>query len=301
MPPISIKAQLAQPGLFVKVGPFVMFVRSNVPLFGDVLACLYEDFPFWPSDSDLFADFHIGVELMPGLRRWLRPQVVFSFDGFRPFLPLAAAQAPVVFEGSMNWLIASHVNFYLALHAAVIERDGRAVIMPAQTGAGKSTLCAALVHRGWRLLSDEFALISFADGRIAPLARPISLKNRSIDVIRDLLPGSVLSAPIEDTIKGTVAFLKPPRESVRRMDEPAAAAWIVAPTYVAGTGAVLEAKTKAESFKDIVGNAYNFHLFGRKGFMLLADLVGGCDCYDFRYSDLDAAIRVFDRLAAAQP
>jgi HprK-related kinase A len=231
----------------------------------------------------------------------VRPQVVFSFDGFRPFLPLGTVQAPIMFEGGLNWLIANHVNFYLVLHAAVIERGGRAVIMPADAGAGKSTLCAALVNRGWRLLSDEFALISFADGKVAALARPISLKNRSIDIIRDLVPDSVLSAPIENTTKGTVAFLKPPLESVRRMDEPAVAAWIIAPTYVHAIGAVLEPKSKAESFKHVIDNAYNYHLFGRRGFTLLADLLDRCDCYDFRYGNLDEAIGVFDRLAAAAP
>lgn len=80
-------------------------------------------------------------------------------------------------EWAMNWCISTQANFYLLLHSAVIERNGFAAIMPAPPGSGKSTLCAALINRGWRLLSDELALISLHDQNIYPLARPVGLKN----------------------------------------------------------------------------------------------------------------------------
>src|SRR3546814_6175040 len=81
-----------------------------------------------------------------------------------------------------------------------------------------STLTACLVHNGWRLLSDEMALVSLQDGGLTALARPISLKNRSIDLIADILPNAALSARSEDTVTGAVALLKPPTTSVERVD-----------------------------------------------------------------------------------
>jgi len=294
-------ARLGKPGLHIKIGPFVVFVWSNAPLFDDVLSPLYEDFLVWPAGANLFPDFHVGVERVAGLRRYLGPQVALDLDGFRPFTTVRMDHAPLLFEGGLNWLLATQVNFSFALHAAVIERGARAVIMPGPPGAGKSTLCAALVHRGWRLLSDEFALISFDDGRISPLARPISLKNHAIDLIRGLAPDCILSRRFDDTIKGTVALVKPPRDSVMRMDEKADAAWIVMPKYVPDVGASLELKSKAESFRELIGNAYNYHHLGRRSFTLLGDLVSRCDCYDFRYSNLEEAIAVFDRLASTEP
>ena len=95
-----------------------------------------------------------------------------------------------------------HAHHYLLLHSAVIEREGCAVIMPAPPGSGKSTLCAGLVHRGWRLLSDELALISLTDTSITPLGRPISLKNQSIDVIKEYVPGAIFNRVTHDTSKG---------------------------------------------------------------------------------------------------
>ena len=84
----------------------------------------------------------------------------------------------------MNWCIAGHAHHYLMLHAAVLEKNGQAVILPGDPGAGKSTLTALLALSGWRLLSDEITLIDRDDGLIVPLARPVSLKNASIDVVR---------------------------------------------------------------------------------------------------------------------
>ena len=69
------------------------------------------------------------------------------------------------------------------MHAAVFERDSSAVVLPGPSGVGKSTLCAALVARGWRLLSDEVAMIRPQDGLLQPYPRPISLKNESIEMI----------------------------------------------------------------------------------------------------------------------
>lgn len=55
-------------------------------------------------------------------------------------------------QWGMNWCIAGHARHYLVLHAAVLERDGGAVVLPGDSGAGKSTLTAALMLAGRRLL-----------------------------------------------------------------------------------------------------------------------------------------------------
>ena len=74
-------------------------------------------------------------------------------------------------EWGLNRCIFCTANNYLMIHAATIERDGQAVLLVGTSGSGKSTLCAGLVLSGWRLLSDEFALVSSIDGKLAGLAR----------------------------------------------------------------------------------------------------------------------------------
>ncbi len=45
------------------------------------------------------------------------------------------------------------------LHAAAVERDGRAVLILGSSGAGKSTSLLSLMRAGWRCLSDDHPLI----------------------------------------------------------------------------------------------------------------------------------------------
>jgi serine kinase of HPr protein (carbohydrate metabolism regulator) len=52
---------------------------------------------------------------------------------------------------------------------------GKGVLLSAVSGSGKSTLSAELALNGWRLLSDELALID-SEVKLVPLTRPVSLK-----------------------------------------------------------------------------------------------------------------------------
>jgi hypothetical protein len=78
-----------------------------------------------------------------------------------------------------------------------------------------------LVLSGWRLLSDELTLIDRKTGLIQPLPRPVSLKNQSIDVIRQFSPDTYINRASHDTVKGAMAHMRPPRDSVRRQHETA--------------------------------------------------------------------------------
>jgi hypothetical protein len=202
-------------------------------------------------------------------------------------------------EWGLNWCVSSHCHQYLIVHAAVLERSGRALVLPAPPGSGKSTLCAGLVSRGWRLLSDELTLIEPLSGNIVALARPISLKNDSIEIIRRFAPGSVLGPTVHDTLKGSVAHLKAPADSVRRAAEPARPGWIVLPRYEPGAQASLAPLSKGRAFMQLADNAFNYSLHGRGGFEVLARMIEACTCYEFAYSDLDEAARMYDRLAAS--
>ncbi len=269
-------------------------IRSAIREIALGLTQLYGDYPKGPPRE--FADFHVSLDRPKGPRRWIRPQVVFHFDGEAPFKPLPLDQALPMLEWGMNWCVAAHAHQFLIIHAAAVARNGVAAILPAPPGSGKSTLCAALINRGWRLLSDELALLSLDDGTVVPLARPISLKNESIGVIRGFVPDAVIGRESRDTTKGTVALLKAPKDSIERMSEIARPAWIIFPRFEAGAEPSLVTRSKADTCMEIGDNAFNYSIHGARGFNLLCQIVDGCACYDFKYGELDAAIEVFDSL-----
>jgi len=259
------------------------------------LTRLYAHHPLVPDDE--FIDFHVAIESGRGVHRWWRPQARFVVDGVEPFTPLPSAQALPMIEWGLNWCITAYSQHVLVLHAASVARNNRALIMPAPPGSGKSTLCAALVSRGWRLLSDELTIIRLDTGQVSALARPVNLKNKSIEVIRDFAPDAFITKPILDTTKGTVALMAPSASSVRDANEPAIPCWIVLPRYEAGAASALTPMQSGAAFLQIAENAMNYHVLGVKGFDVVGQLVDRCRHFSFRYGDLDEAIARFDRLA----
>ena len=297
--PSELGYRLKQAGIFLQTGSFITHLKTSIPSVAEGIGLLYADYPLVEQTG--FADFHVSLAHPRTLRRWFKPQVLFLFDGNSPFKPLPLDQAFPMFEWGLNWCVSSHANRYLIIHAAVVEKGGYAAILPAPPGSGKSTLCAALVNRGWRLLSDELALVRVSDGKIIPLPRPVSLKNESIDVIQRYEPDAVFSRKVSDTMKGTVAHMKAPADSIACATEPARAAWVIFPKYQAGAATRLEALPQSRAFMRVADNAFNYSLLGVRGFETMAGLIDASLCYDFSYSVLDEAIETFAALKPPVP
>jgi HprK-related kinase A len=201
-------------------------------------------------------------------------------------------------EWGLNWAVSTMAHPYLSYHAAALEKDGQALVMPAPPGSGKSTLSAALAHRGWRLMSDEITLYDLVNRQVAGMGRPVNLKNVSIDLIRRFAPQAELTRPVPDTTKGTLALMKAPGDSVARVRETARPAWIVMPRYAAGASPALADMPKARMLLLLAEQAFNYDIHGRAGFEATADLVDTCTCLEFEYSDLHEAVLSIDRLVA---
>jgi HprK-related kinase A len=295
LPQGELARRLGGTGLRLRTGPVVSRIQSRLTRIVHGVALHYADHPV--EDSEGFADFHVRIAPPRSLRRWMGPQVHFHFDGSRPFLPLPADQAFAMLEWGLNWCVSAHCHQFLIVHAATVEKSGLALLLPGDPGAGKSTLCAGLVSRGWRLLSDELTLLDFTTRHVVPLPRPVSLKNASIEVIRGFSPGAVLGPPVHDTVKGSVAHMKPPTGSVRRAAEAARPRWIVLPRFEPGAAANLAPLSKARAFMHLADHAFNYDIHGRRGFELLAQVIAGSDCFEFQYGALDDAVALFDDVA----
>lgn len=286
----------APAGVALQMGPFVVRIRARLRGLAEPLQVLYGDYP--TVDGDGLADFHVSLERPRNLRGWVQPQALFKLDGRSLFEPFPEDTALPLFEWGLNYCVARRSHQYLMLHAAAVERGGRVLLLPAVPGSGKSTLCAALAHRGWRLFSDEFGLFDFKHRRFVGFPRPVALKNESIEVIRRFAPEAVFGPLFPKTRKGTVAHLRPPTAAVRRMAEGAEPGWIVFPKYAAGSPLLIRSLPKAQSFLRLAHNSFNYEITGADGFRAVGAIVRACECYELTYSDLEQAVAHLDRLTA---
>jgi hypothetical protein len=97
------------------------------------------------------------------------------------------------------------------LHAAALECNGKAYLLAADAGSGKSTTTWALLHHGLRYLSDELSPVDLRSMRVFPYPHALCLKQPpphyplppdTIDLGRTLhvpvrsLPSEVISEPL---------------------------------------------------------------------------------------------------------
>jgi HprK-related kinase A len=291
----ELRRSLSQSGIQIRTGPFVFHIKAPFSNIAEGVQLLYRDFPCEP---DSFADFHVRLSSPRNFHRLWRPQVSCYLNEESPFSPLPSDHAFAGFESLLNWTIYATTYNFLIIHSATVERNGFAAMLPAPAGSGKSTLCAALVSRGWRLLTDELTLVSPSTGLILPMARPISLKNASIDVMQRFAPREIFSPKIFNTIKGTIAYMRAPTDSVERMHEAAVPGWLIFPKYQTGASTSVTPLPKGQAFMRLSTGLVNYPVLGAQGFETLTRLIDQTDCFNFTYSNLDEAMEWFSELQA---
>ena len=78
-------------------------------------------------------------------------------------------------ESSLRLYVAEMTQRRVFVHAGVVGWRHRAIIMPARSLGGKSTLTAEFIRAGATYYSDEYAVLD-SRGRVHPYAKPISIR-----------------------------------------------------------------------------------------------------------------------------
>ena len=113
----------------------------------------------------------------------IRLRVEKGGEGFRVLIDdrLAASvgeiqDAALAAVKALDDAVVHRMRMFRAVHSGAVLIDGRAVLLPGSSHAGKSSLVAELLRRGASCFSDEYALID-NEGRIHSYPRPLLLRN----------------------------------------------------------------------------------------------------------------------------
>lgn len=117
-------------------------------------------------------------------------------------------------ENDLHHYIATYTQGPIFVHAGVAVWQGKAIVIPGRSFAGKSTLTEALLNAGATYYSDDYAPIDL-DGLVHPFPRHLRLRNRGdryaqsrVDPIDEGWPVGDIAVPI-----GIVASLRFDRET----------------------------------------------------------------------------------------
>lgn len=289
--------RLARGKIPLRIGPYIYGLQSNLPSVAAGIETLYGDFGL--AEPEDFIDYNVAL-LRSGIRQRVRGEAEFLFDRMSPFDPIPIGQAYAFLEWGMNWCVSLHTNEYLKLHAAAVSRGNSAVIMPGVPGAGKSTLCAALGLSGWRILSDEHAMVPPNTTEVIPLCRPVSLKNESIDVIKSFSSKAIFGPVSKETHKGIVVHMKADLHPDSHDTKSLQARAMIFPRYSRDDPQRLSPRRRTDSFILAAYHSFNYSLLCETGFEAMKTLIENVDCYDLVYHDLDWAVRAMDELPGLQ-
>ena len=279
----------------VRIGPVGFRIGSDWRAPIARLESLYADYP---APRDDVPDFNVRLFAARPWRRFARPAVMIGGDFVLPeAAPLPLAQGLLAAEMGMNLQMALGQRRYLLLHASVVERDGRALLMTGISGAGKSTLAALLGARGWRLMGDEFALVDPETGAIHAFPRLVSLKNEAIGVVETGVPEGRFGPLLTGTPKGDIRHLVPDAAAIAAMDRPAAPALILFPRF--GFEAAEREVLPSEVFVRLTQASTNYVALGERGFDALTRIVKTVPARAIDYPDTDSAITQVEALWAA--
>jgi len=193
----------------------------------------------------------------------------------------------------------SRIDCLTVLHAAVVARNGRCVLLPAAAGSGKSTLAAALAARGFVFFSDEVAPITRGTHRVLPVPSCIGLKSGAWPVLTPLFP-SLATLPVHDRQDGKrVKYLPPPSNSLPTdLDRSLRVHAIMMPHFTGRGHTQLKRLSPAETLCRIATAGYDVNgpLDTARVDELLA-WIANLDAYELSIATLEDAIRQVEKIA----
>lgn len=78
-------------------------------------------------------------------------------------------------DAQIRMFVAVNARDVIFVHAGAVAQDGKALLLPGESFAGKTTLVAALVESGATYFSDEYAVLD-PEGKVHPYARHLSIR-----------------------------------------------------------------------------------------------------------------------------
>ena len=151
---------------------------------------------YWLRTRDGQADVCFGIEA-PHHEPERERHFLFRENGDLLGGPITETQVRQRLARRMDYYLGAYARDCAFLHAGIVCHEGRAILLPGISHAGKSTLTAALVRAGAQYVSDDIAVIDRA-GRAYFLSRAINLREDVADALD--LP----SAHMENLHEGTV-------------------------------------------------------------------------------------------------
>jgi hypothetical protein len=159
---------------------------------------------------------------------------------------------------------------FLWLHAAAVERGGKAIILAGESGQGKSTVSTFLCSLGWRFMSDDVVALRLNVDEVIPF--PLTPRKR-VQATREFLTDGLTSLSKEDVDLDT--------ESLRRA--PTKVGAVVFPMFRPTEAPRLDRTSRGHGALELLSHTRNIVDHGPAAATRIAELMRRVDSFSLRF------------------
>jgi hypothetical protein len=186
-------------------------------------------------------------------------------------------------EGAIVDRLVRQLEPYRLFHAGAVRLNGTGILLPGESGSGKSTTVASLVMSGAQFYSDEIAVVG-KDLLVRPFPRVMGLKEGGWTAICNWFPESARALTINPAGEAPVRYVRPPQPPGPGT-EPLKVDCIVLPAREPGGEAALRPVPATVAIATLVTQSLDLKVKGKPAFDALVEMARQARCYRLTVSD----------------
>ena len=283
-------------GIHYQIGDIDVSLRSELVEVLEDFTSLYRGCPEGTADFDrtIRMDVRASNNVRFGRKRYL----VFG-DGKRIGSERRWHEVLPSLEWGINSRVIATRSNYLQLHAATMVYRGQGIIFAGTSGCGKSTLAAALLSRGWRYLSDEFALINPNTLFLHPFPKALCIKRGAFKLIQRMSLRFAGRYHYVKHLKGRVGYINPFEAGRNAIGVPSPIRFVIFPKYTEGGEPHLYSVPRPRAVLALAGCALNRNAFDDGAVSLLSKVACGAQCFSLESGPVDTTCSLIESLLSS--
>ncbi|GJQ60345.1 MAG: hypothetical protein D8M57_08570 [Candidatus Scalindua sp. AMX11] len=197
----------------------------------------------------------------------------------------------------LEWMITcnalSHLQEFFQLHAGAVVKDGKAILLPAEHGRGKTTLTTNLIHNGYHCLADDIVLLEPNTLSLYSFPRCFMVKGDGIKLLNKI--------NVKENSYGyycdyrDILYLDPAtvNGSLVAKAEPFA---IIDLTYDRNSESELKRLSMSKTCMVLLERSMNIDKYKRKGVAALTGLARRSKCYSLTINNIQDAVKLLSHI-----
>ncbi len=179
---------------------------------------------------------------------------------------------------------------YLLVHAGLVAKGGKGILLSGPSGAGKTTLVASLVLRDFDYITDEMVVVDPTEAAIRPFPRTLTVEAEALSSSPDLLDRlREKSLGQKRPFWGNRWFLDTTTgEGISQIKA------VLFPAYEPTLHPAMQELSRAQGVFELTQNTFNLSRFQEGGLDLLLAICRNARFYRLRTANLDETMQLVE-------